>query len=152
MFSDGDDFLSSDYHWFCFIPRFINQMLDTASNQDKVMIFNEILPASQQLMRSPCGHHVILKLFKCGSEEQIESLVYSMKGNVGALARHRNGKEVLKTYLKNAHPVHTQFVVDELIEEVRYIYVTLAEGLSELLSISASQEIKLANRAGPVKQ
>ena len=46
--------------------RFIQQKLETASSEDKQLVFEEILPNALQLMTDVFGNYVIQKFFEHG--------------------------------------------------------------------------------------
>lgn len=46
--------------------RFIQQKLESASTEDKQIVFDEILPNSLQLMTDVFGNYVIQKFFEHG--------------------------------------------------------------------------------------
>jgi hypothetical protein len=57
----------SDLHWFCsadqYGSRFIQQKLETATIEEKNMVFEEIMPHALSLMTDVFGNYVVQKVF-----------------------------------------------------------------------------------------
>lgn len=57
----------ADLHWFCsadqYGSRFIQQKLETATVEEKNMVFEEIMPHALSLMTDVFGNYVVQKVF-----------------------------------------------------------------------------------------
>jgi hypothetical protein len=89
---------SSDQHG----SRFIQQKLETASDQDKQMLFDEISAKALQLMTDVFGNYVIQKFFEFGTRSQRQSLAKKMAGNVLTLSLQMYGCRVVQKSLEHA--------------------------------------------------
>ncbi|KAI4983113.1 hypothetical protein ZWY2020_023605 [Hordeum vulgare] len=80
--------------------RFIQQKLETASTEEKNMIFPEILPQAQTLMTDVFGNYVIQKFFEYGTEPQKKQLANLLKGHVYTLSTQMYGCRVIQKALE----------------------------------------------------
>ncbi|KAJ4813325.1 Pumilio [Rhynchospora pubera] len=80
--------------------RFIQEKLETATNEEKDIIFQEIRPLVMNLIIDMFGNFVIQKYFDYGSLEQIRELADILLGNVVNLTVHKYGCRVLQTALE----------------------------------------------------
>ncbi|VAI63148.1 unnamed protein product [Triticum turgidum subsp. durum] len=87
---------SSDQHG----SRFIQQKLETASTEEKNMIFPEILPQARMLMTDVFGNYVIQKFFEYGTEPQQKQLANLLKGHVYTLSTQMYGCRVVQKALE----------------------------------------------------
>ncbi|KAL3521123.1 hypothetical protein ACH5RR_019272 [Cinchona calisaya] len=76
--------------------RFIQQKLETATTEEKNMVFHEILPQALSLMTDVFGNYVIQKFFEHGSPEQIRELADQLNGHVLALSLQMYGCRVIQ--------------------------------------------------------
>lgn len=76
--------------------RFIQAKLETASSEEKSIIFKEILSNSMQLMTDVFGNYVIQKLFEHGDQLQKRTLAMQMKGRVVSLSVQMYGCRVVQ--------------------------------------------------------
>ncbi|GJN22566.1 hypothetical protein PR202_gb10145 [Eleusine coracana subsp. coracana] len=76
--------------------RFIQQKLETASTEEKDMIFPEILPQARTLMTDVFGNYVIQKFFEYGTETQKKQLANLLKGHVLQLSLQMYGCRALE--------------------------------------------------------
>ncbi|EMS58316.1 Pumilio-like protein 4 [Triticum urartu] len=80
--------------------RFIQQKLETASTEEKNMIFPEILPQARTLMTDVFGNYVIQKFFEYGTEPQQKQLANLLKGHVYTLSTQMYGCRVIQKALE----------------------------------------------------
>ncbi|CAK8538180.1 unnamed protein product [Lathyrus sativus] len=76
--------------------RFIQQKLETASVEEKTMVFHEIMPNALTLMTDVFGNYVIQKFFEHGSSEQIRELADQLTGHVLTLSLQMYGCRVIQ--------------------------------------------------------
>ncbi|KAF9426385.1 Pumilio 2 [Entomortierella beljakovae] len=81
--------------------RFIQQKLETASDEEKAMVFSEILPHALQLMTDVFGNYVIQKLFEHGDKEHRILMAKQMEGHVLSLALQMYGCRVVQKALEH---------------------------------------------------
>ena len=66
--------------------RFIQQRLEEASEDEKQLLFVEILDESQKLMKDVFGNYVLQKMFEYGNPDQRKMLYGQLKGNMISLS------------------------------------------------------------------
>ena len=77
--------------------RFIQQKLETATSDEKEIIFTEIVPHNAlQLIQDVFGNYVIQKLFEYGTQIQKTALANTMEGHVLQLALQMYGCRVVQ--------------------------------------------------------
>ncbi|KAK4277940.1 hypothetical protein QN277_015857 [Acacia crassicarpa] len=76
--------------------RFIQQKLETASMEEKNMVFNEIMPQALSLMTDVFGNYVIQKFFEHGAPAQIRELAEQLTGHVLTLSLQMYGCRVIQ--------------------------------------------------------
>jgi pumilio RNA-binding family len=76
--------------------RFIQQKLETATEDEKTMVFNEIMPHGLSLMTDVFGNYVIQKFFEHGSASQIRELADQLTGHVLTLSLQMYGCRVIQ--------------------------------------------------------
>lgn len=76
--------------------RFIQQKLETATTEEKNMVFHEIMPQALSLMTDVFGNYVIQKFFEHGSPSQIRELADQLTGHVLALSLQMYGCRVIQ--------------------------------------------------------
>ncbi|KAI9100225.1 hypothetical protein K1719_024443 [Acacia pycnantha] len=76
--------------------RFIQQKLETASMEEKNMVFNEIMPQAFSLMTDVFGNYVIQKFFEHGTSAQIRELAEQLNGQVLTLSLQMYGCRVIQ--------------------------------------------------------
>eukprot|EP00268_Persea_americana_P041744 TRINITY_DN416_c0_g1_i1.p1 TRINITY_DN416_c0_g1~~TRINITY_DN416_c0_g1_i1.p1 ORF type:complete len:1038 (-),score=235.60 TRINITY_DN416_c0_g1_i1:607-3720(-) len=76
--------------------RFIQQKLETATTEEKNMVFNEIIPQALSLMTDVFGNYVIQKFFEHGSATQIRELANQLTGHVLTLSLQMYGCRVIQ--------------------------------------------------------
>ncbi|RKP07475.1 Pumilio1 in complex with Cyclinb reverse Rna [Thamnocephalis sphaerospora] len=94
--------------------RFIQQKLETASSDDKQMVFEEILPNCLQLMTDVFGNYVIQKFFEHGSQVQKTALALQMDGHVLSLSMQMYGCRVVQKALEHVLAEQQVVLVREL--------------------------------------
>lgn len=76
--------------------RFIQQKLETATTEEKNMVFNEIMPQALSLMTDVFGNYVIQKFFEHGIASQIRELADQLTGHVLTLSLQMYGCRVIQ--------------------------------------------------------
>ncbi|CAH9103899.1 unnamed protein product [Cuscuta epithymum] len=76
--------------------RFIQQKLETATVEEKNMVFHEILPHALNLMTDVFGNYVVQKFFEHGSPSQIRDLADKLSGHVLTLSLQMYGCRVIQ--------------------------------------------------------
>lgn len=76
--------------------RFIQQKLETASAEEKDMVFHEIIPQALSLMTDVFGNYVIQKFFEHGTPSQIRELADKLTGHVLTLSLQMYGCRVIQ--------------------------------------------------------
>ncbi|GJZ98593.1 pumilio homolog 1-like protein [Tanacetum coccineum] len=76
--------------------RFIQQKLETATVEEKDMVFNEIMPQAFSLMTDVFGNYVIQKFFEHGNAAQIRELADQLNGHVLTLSLQMYGCRVIQ--------------------------------------------------------
>ncbi|KAL6853653.1 hypothetical protein ACP4OV_019682 [Aristida adscensionis] len=76
--------------------RFIQQKLETATIEEKNMVFEEIMPRAIPLMTDVFGNYVVQKFFEHGSAEQRRELADKIFGHVLALSLQMYGCRVIQ--------------------------------------------------------
>ncbi|XP_060186785.1 pumilio homolog 1-like isoform X1 [Lycium barbarum] len=76
--------------------RFIQQKLETATIEEKNMVFHEIMPQALSLMTDVFGNYVIQKFFEHGSSSQIRELADQLDGHVLTLSLQMYGCRVIQ--------------------------------------------------------
>jgi len=95
--------------------RFIQQKLETASSDEKEVIFNEIVPHNAlQLIQDVFGNYVIQKLFEYGTQVQKISLASTMETHVLQLSLQMYGCRVVQKAVEYILPDQQAIFVREL--------------------------------------
>ncbi|KAG9320155.1 hypothetical protein KVV02_004292 [Mortierella alpina] len=94
--------------------RFIQQKLETASDDEKAMVFDEILPQALQLMTDVFGNYVIQKFFEHGAQEHKAVLATQMEGHVLSLTLQMYGCRVVQKGLEHVQSDQQALLVKEL--------------------------------------
>ncbi|KAH9317095.1 hypothetical protein KI387_018864, partial [Taxus chinensis] len=76
--------------------RFIQQKLETASVEEKTMVFKEIFPQALVLMTDVFGNYVLQKFFEHGTVKQRRDLANLLSGHVLALSLQMYGCRVIQ--------------------------------------------------------
>jgi hypothetical protein len=80
--------------------RFIQQKLETATLEEKALVFKEILSKSNTLTTDVFGNYVIQKFFEHGSAPQKRALAAQMEGHVLSLSLQMYGCRVVQKALE----------------------------------------------------
>ncbi|XVE75391.1 hypothetical protein DITRI_Ditri12bG0090600 [Diplodiscus trichospermus] len=80
--------------------RFIQQKLETATDEEKKKIFPEIIPHARSLMTDVFGNYVIQKFFEHGTESQRAELASQLTGHVLPLSLQMYGCRVIQKALE----------------------------------------------------
>ncbi|KAF8402948.1 hypothetical protein HHK36_011041 [Tetracentron sinense] len=76
--------------------RFIQQKLETATTEEKNMVFQEIVPQALSLMTDVFGNYVIQKFFEHGTASQRRELANHLTGHVLTLSLQMYGCRVIQ--------------------------------------------------------
>lgn len=76
--------------------RFIQQKLETASVEEKNMVFQEISPQALTLMTDVFGNYVVQKFFEHGTQNQRKDLASQLSGQILALSLQMYGCRVIQ--------------------------------------------------------
>ncbi|XP_043713852.1 pumilio homolog 1-like [Telopea speciosissima] len=76
--------------------RFIQQKLETATTEEKNMVFQEIIPQALSLMTDVFGNYVIQKFFEHGTASQRRELANQLTGHVLTLSLQMYGCRVIQ--------------------------------------------------------
>ncbi|KAH7293185.1 hypothetical protein KP509_28G015200 [Ceratopteris richardii] len=101
---------STDQHG----SRFIQQKLETASADEKALVFFEVLPRALSLMTDVFGNYVIQKFFEHGSAEQRFELAKQLMGHVLSLSLQMYGCRVIQKALEAVELEQKILIVTEL--------------------------------------
>ncbi|KAJ1990635.1 mRNA binding protein puf3 [Coemansia spiralis] len=94
--------------------RFIQQKLETATLEDKELVFQEVMPKSLQLMTDVFGNYVIQKFFEHGSQVQKHMLAKQMEGHILTLSLQMYGCRVVQKALEHVLTEQQANMVREL--------------------------------------
>ncbi|KAI5398023.1 hypothetical protein KIW84_063722 [Lathyrus oleraceus] len=103
--------------------RFIQQKLETASVDEKTMVFHEIMPNALTLMTDVFGNYVIQKFFEHGSSEQIRELADQLTGHVLTLSLQMYGCRVIQKAIEVVHLDQQTKMVTELDGQIMRCHV-----------------------------
>jgi pumilio RNA-binding family len=101
---------SSDQHG----SRYIQQKLETATFEEKDLVFKEIYPHSLKLIVDVFGNYVIQKFFEHGTFEHRQKLGQSLIGHVLELSLQMYGCRVVQKALEVIEPDQKILLVKEL--------------------------------------
>ncbi|XP_058113538.1 pumilio homolog 5 isoform X2 [Magnolia sinica] len=87
---------SADQHG----SRFIQQKLENCSAEEKISVFEEVLPHAPTLMTDVFGNYVIQKFFEHGSPEQRKELANQLAGRILPLSLQMYGCRVIQKALE----------------------------------------------------
>jgi len=80
--------------------RFIQQKLETATPEEKEMIFKEVAPHALKLITDVFGNYVIQKMFEYGLPSHKKAMAKSLKGHVLSLTLQTYGCRVIQKALE----------------------------------------------------
>ncbi|OBZ75114.1 Pumilio 2 [Grifola frondosa] len=99
--------------------RFIQQKLETASSEEKQIVFDEIVPHNAlQLIQDVFGNYVIQKLFEHGTQVQKTMLANTMEGHILPLSLQMYGCRVVQKAVEFVLPEQQSAFVKELESSV----------------------------------
>ncbi|KAI0950570.1 hypothetical protein AcV7_008993 [Taiwanofungus camphoratus] len=95
--------------------RFIQQKLETATSEEKQVVFDEIVPHNAlQLIQDVFGNYVIQKLFEHGTQVQKTMLANTMEGHILPLSLQMYGCRVVQKAVEYILPEQQATFVKEL--------------------------------------
>lgn len=94
--------------------RFIQQKLETATAEEKNMVFHEIMPQALSLMTDVFGNYVVQKFFEHGSASQIRELAEQLIGHVLTLSLQMYGCRVIQKAIEVVQLDQQTVMVKEL--------------------------------------
>ncbi|KIM65290.1 hypothetical protein SCLCIDRAFT_113342 [Scleroderma citrinum Foug A] len=95
--------------------RFIQQKLETATSEEKQIVFDEIVPHNVlQLIQDVFGNYVIQKLFEHGTQVQKTILANTMEGHILTLSLQMYGCRVVQKAVEFILPEQQGAFVKEL--------------------------------------
>ncbi|KAK9280365.1 hypothetical protein L1049_014054 [Liquidambar formosana] len=94
--------------------RFIQQKLETATIEEKNMVYQEIFPEALTLMTDVFGNYVIQKFFEHGIASQRRELASKLHGHVLALSLQMYGCRVIQKAIEVVDPDQKIKMVEEL--------------------------------------
>ncbi|KAI6022683.1 armadillo-type protein [Pisolithus marmoratus] len=95
--------------------RFIQQRLETATSEEKQIVFDEIVPHNAlQLIQDVFGNYVIQKLFEHGTQVQKTILANTMEGHILPLSLQMYGCRVVQKAVEFILPEQQGAFVKEL--------------------------------------
>ncbi|KAJ1971229.1 mRNA binding protein puf3, partial [Dimargaris verticillata] len=94
--------------------RFIQQKLETATSEEKRLVFEEILPNALQLMTDVFGNYVIQKFFEHGNQGQKFLLAKQMESHVLSLSLQMYGCRVVQKAMEHVLTEQQATMVKEL--------------------------------------
>ncbi|KAK8869572.1 hypothetical protein IAR55_000139 [Kwoniella newhampshirensis] len=95
--------------------RFIQQKLESAAEDERQTLFDEILPNAYRLMMDMFGNYVMQRMFEFGEKDQIAALGKTMLGHVLILSMNVYGCRVVQKALEHVTPEQQQLLIDELV-------------------------------------
>ncbi|PAV23257.1 ARM repeat-containing [Pyrrhoderma noxium] len=99
--------------------RFIQQKLETATSDEKQIVFDEIVPnAALQLIQDVFGNYVVQKLFEHGTQIQKSVLAGTMEGHILTLSLQMYGCRVVQKAVEYILPDQQAAFVKELDSHV----------------------------------
>nr|CAN61602.1 hypothetical protein VITISV_024967 [Vitis vinifera] len=94
--------------------RFIQQKLETATTEEKNMVYQEIIPQALSLMTDVFGNYVIQKFFEHGLVSQRRELAGKLYGHVLTLSLQMYGCRVIQKAIEVVDPDQKIKMVEEL--------------------------------------
>ncbi|KAG6866930.1 hypothetical protein C0991_003846 [Blastosporella zonata] len=95
--------------------RFIQQKLETATSEEKHIIFEEVVPSNAPaLMVDVFGNYVIQKIFEHGTQAQRLRLAQAMEGRIHDLATQMYGCRVVQKAIECVLPDQQAIFIKEL--------------------------------------
>ena len=101
--------------------RFIQQKLEQCNDEEKEMVFAEILPASYSLITDVFGNYVIQKFFEFGTLDQKATLVERLHGHVPALSLHTYGCRVIQKAIESVPSNLQVLTLDKIAFSLHYL-------------------------------
>ncbi|THU68009.1 hypothetical protein C4D60_Mb05t30720 [Musa balbisiana] len=99
--------------------RFIQQKLETATREEKNMVFEEIMPHALSLMTDVFGNYVVQKFLEHGSAAQRRELADQLNGHVLALSLQMYGCRVIQKKCIECVPQDAiQFIISTFYDQV----------------------------------
>lgn len=93
--------------------RFIQQRLEICDDEEKQLVFDEIVPICLPLMTDVFGNYVMQKLFEYGTPSQCEQLGQLLQGQVVNLAMQMYGCRVIQKALEYVNTERLMILIRE---------------------------------------
>jgi pumilio RNA-binding family len=93
--------------------RFIQQRLEVALDDEKQLVFEEVLVSAHSLMTDVFGNYVIQKLFEYGTPAQCETLAVLLMGQAVPLALQMYGCRVIQKALEYVNTDRLVAIIQE---------------------------------------
>ncbi|KAM0829719.1 hypothetical protein ACQ4PT_066706 [Festuca glaucescens] len=98
--------------------RFIQQKLETASIEEKDMVFSEIMPQALTLMTDVFGNYVVQKAIEVVDLAQQTKMVAELDGHIMRCVRDQNGNHVIQKCIECIPQDVIQFIVSTFYGQV----------------------------------
>ncbi|XP_043815465.1 pumilio homolog 2 isoform X2 [Manihot esculenta] len=98
--------------------RFIQQKLETATTDEKNMVYKEIMPHALALMTDVFGNYVIQKAIEVVDLDQKIKMVEELDGHVMRCVRDQNGNHVIQKCIECVPEENIQFIVSTFFDQV----------------------------------
>lgn len=103
--------------------RFVGEKLfEAASSIERKTLVEKMEGRVLELSVHDNGCYIVKKAFEFAPQEQRTKIAHELKGHLLLCAKHKNASHVLRQCLHclSRNPKDAQFIVDELIDEVRH--------------------------------
>ncbi|KAG1337849.1 Pumilio [Cocos nucifera] len=98
--------------------RFIQQKLETATTEEKNMVFEEVIPHAFSLMTDVFGNYVVQKAIEFVDLEQKTKMVTELDGHIMRCVRDQNGNHVIQKCIECVPQVAIQFIISTFYDQV----------------------------------
>lgn len=98
--------------------RFLQFKCESASDEEKAVLFEEVLPVAVELGKDIFGNYVIQCMLSNGTEDQTRELIKCLRGNLLDLSFSVHGCRVTQRALQVAAPEQRRQLIAELLPHV----------------------------------
>ncbi|KAG1365802.1 Pumilio [Cocos nucifera] len=98
--------------------RFIQQKLETATSEEKNMVYEEIMPHALSLMTDVFGNYVVQKAIEVVDLDQKTKMVTELDGHVMRCVRDQNGNHVIQKCIECVPQDAIQFIISTFYDQV----------------------------------